>query len=71
METIGKIFVFLVVVVALSLLMAWPIMLITNYLFTTAVLVAVFGGPLTLWKALLLNILMSLLFGSANTSSKD
>ena len=73
MESVIKAFgVFLLFVVLLSfaaVIVAVPVMLIANYLFTSAVLMAVFGIPaLTFWKAFWLSVICGLLFKSSNTS---
>lgn len=65
----------LIGVLALSfgvgLLLAWPLMLILNYLFTPSVLFAIFGiGQLTFWKTYWLSVAAGLLFGSHSTSTK-
>jgi hypothetical protein len=64
--------VFIGTVVALSLLLTLPVYWIVNSLFQPAVLIALFGvSHLTIWQALWLNILCTLLFkGSSGVSSK-
>lgn len=58
------------VICVVAVVMALPTMLIVNYVFSDAALVAVFGGPLTFWKAFWLNFLCGILFKSSS-SSKD
>lgn len=53
----------------LGLLFAYPVMWLVNYLFTPAVLTAVFGvAKISVWQAWALNLLSGFLFKS--TSSK-
>lgn len=52
----------MLLVAVLSVLGAYPTKWLVNYLFTPAVLVALFGGPLTFWKALVLNYVAASLF---------
>ena len=61
------------VIVGLSLLLAFPIMWLINYTFTTSVLLALFGVPqITFWKTVVLSVVTSWLFkgGSSSSSSK-
>jgi hypothetical protein len=62
---LGVIVTFLVILTVVALLIALPTLLIVNYLFTSAVLLAVFGIPaLTFWKAFWLTVLSGILFKS-------
>lgn len=59
----------LFVIVGLSFLMAIPTMLIINYLFTSSVLMTVFGVvKITFWRAFWLSFLTSGLFKSTTVS---
>ena len=74
METIVKgvgAILFVVAILGLvAAIMALPTMLIVNYLFTSAVLLSVFGIPaLTFWKAFWLTFLCGFLFKSSTTSN--
>lgn len=60
-------FIGLLMTVVLALLMALPIMLIVNYVLSESVLMATFGGPLTFYKALLLNVACRILFNTTQT----
>jgi len=68
---LGVIVIFLVVITLIAFLIALPTLFIVNYLFTSAILMAVFGIPaLTFWKAFWLNVLCGILFKSTQTNSK-
>ena len=57
----------LLVIVFFSFIGAWPTLWLVNYLFTSTLLVNVFGVPaLTFWKALWLNVLIGGLFRSSS-----
>jgi hypothetical protein len=57
-------------IVLLSLLFAYPTLLVVNYLFTSSLLLKIFGIPaLTFWKAFWLNYLCANLLKSTTTSS--
>jgi arginine exporter protein ArgO len=69
---IGDIILIVAALVGLELLFAWPTELLVNYVFAPGVLVTLFGGPLTIWKAWALNAVASILFKStSSSSSKD
>jgi hypothetical protein len=69
---VGIVVIALITVALLSVLGAYPTKWLVNYLFTPSVLVALFGGPLTFWKALALNYVSSLLFkGTTTVKSKE
>ena len=53
----------------ISLLMAFPTKWAVNYVFAPAVLVAVFGGALNVWKAWALNFVATTLIKSQLTES--
>jgi hypothetical protein len=56
-------------VVVVAIILALPVMLIVNYLFTQSVLIYLFGIPaLTFWKALWLNILCGFIFKSGSNA---
>ena len=59
-------------IVGLALVLAFPIMWLINYTFTTSVLLALFGVPqITFWKTVALSIVTGSLFkGSSSSSSK-
>ena len=68
---LGVIVIFLIVITLIAFLIALPTLFIVNYLFTSAILMAVFGIPaLTFWKAFWLNVLCGILFKSTQTNSK-
>lgn len=56
-----------VLILVFGFLLAYPTMWAMNYLFASSFLIFVFGGPLTAYKAWLLNALASLLFKSTIT----
>jgi hypothetical protein len=61
----------LALVVGFSLLLAWPTLWLVNYLFTSQVLLTLFGIPaLTFWKAFWLNFFFGAAFKSTYTTSK-
>lgn len=61
----------IVLVVGLGFLFAFPLMLITNALFSTRFLTFVFGiAQLTFWKAYWLGVFLSWTIKSTTTSSK-
>lgn len=61
---------YLTLAFAIGLLLAWPLMLILNYLFTSSVLFSLFGiAQLTFWKTYWLSVAAGLLFG-ARASTK-
>jgi uncharacterized membrane protein len=66
---IGVVVFGLVLIFVLAFLMAFPTMWLVNYILSDTALVAVFGGPLTFWKALALNFVCSLLFKSSGSTS--
>ena len=62
----------LALIVGLALLFAFPLMWAINYVFTSSVLLALFGVPqITFWKTVALSIVAGSLFkGSSSSSSK-
>jgi hypothetical protein len=57
-------------VVLVGFIIALPTLIIVNYLFTSAVLMVLFGIPaLTFWKAFWLNVLCGILFKNTSSSS--
>ena len=74
MKIIAGLFAFIgvfVLITALALLMAWPLMLLINYVFSTALLTFLFGAAkISFWKTVALNIVTGGLFKSASTSSR-
>lgn len=68
---IGATVVVLLLVVGLSLLMAWPVMAIINYLFAPQALIWLFGSAhVTFWKSFFLGLLCGILFKSTSSSNK-
>ena len=66
-KVIGAIIGFALLVVVIALIMAWPVMLLWNY-----VMPDVFGlTEIVFWQALALSMLSSMLFKSSASSSKD
>jgi hypothetical protein len=62
-------FGFILLVVVVGLLLAWPVMFLVNYLFTPAVILAVFGtAQLSFIKAYGLLVLCGILFKSESSS---
>jgi hypothetical protein len=56
-------------ILGLGLLMAFPLMWALNYVFTSAVLMALFGvSKLTFWKTVILSWVIAFLFKSTSTS---
>lgn len=66
---VGAFILVAVAAVGFGLLFSWPVELLANYVFTPSTLIALFGGPLTIWKAWGLNILCGFLFKSISSSS--
>ena len=65
----GAVILILMLLVFISLLMAYPTMWLVNALFAHSVITALFGVPtLSLGKALMLNILCGFLFKSSSVS---
>jgi hypothetical protein len=63
---------YMAMVVALAVIMAFPVKWLVNYVFTDAVRLTVFGvAQITVWRALALNILCGFLFKSSSSSSKS
>lgn len=70
MEAIGKVTLFILVVGALALLLAFPTMWLVNYVFTPSIITTLFGASyLEFWKALGLNLLCGILFKSSISNS--
>lgn len=59
----------IILVFVIALVFALPVMLLVNYVFSPAALVAIFGGPIGFWKAFWLNFLCGFLFKSSNTTT--
>ncbi len=57
-------------ILGLSLLFAWPMMFAINYTFAPSLLVLIFGGPLTFWKAWTFSFIVGALFNRGTSSSK-
>ena len=58
-------------IIALIAIFAFPVMWIVNYLFTSTVLLTVFGtSQITFWKAFWLLVLAGFLFKSTNTNKE-
>ena len=72
MDTVLTIVGVLLVIVALSLVMAFPTMWVMNYLFTPSLLASVFGvSQLIFWKAFWFNAFCGFLIKSTCSHSKD
>jgi hypothetical protein len=69
-KMIGNIVLVVLGVAVLSFLLAYPVKWTVNYLFTPAVLISLFGGPLSVGKAWILSFVCHTLFKTAQTSSK-
>lgn len=67
-KSVGLFIMALASVVLVSLLMAYPVKWMINDLFMPAVLVGLFGGPLSVGKSWLLSALCHWLFKSSNSS---
>ena len=66
LTAIGTVVVGVLVFVGVSLLMAYPTLWMVNYLFTSSVILSLFGAvQLTFWKAFWLNYFCASLFKSA------
>lgn len=69
-KAVGAVVLLIGLIIGLSLLAAWPTMLLINYLIVPSLLIKIFGIPsLTFWKAFWLNFLTGILFRSSSTSS--
>ena len=67
---VGAILFILALVTGLSLLFAFPIMWLWNYLFASQVTMTLFGtAKLAFWKAFWLNFLAGALFKSSSAST--
>ena len=73
LKVIGAVVFFMVIVVGLAMLLAYPTMWLVNYLFAPSALMAVFGSAtIGFWKAFWLNFFFGVAFkSSASTSSKS
>lgn len=70
LKFVGVFVLIALLVLGIATLSAWFVMLIVNYLFTPAVLTAVFGvAKLTLWRAWCLSLLSGILFKSTSYNS--
>ena len=66
MEIVGKIIGFIMLAIALSILMAWPV----QYLWNLCLVPAIEGvNPIGVWQALGLSLLFSVLFKPNSTTS--
>lgn len=66
-EIIGKVIGFVLLVVVLTLIFAWPV----QWLWNNALVGAIDGvNPISFWQALGINVLVSFLFGSKSSTSK-
>lgn len=69
---VGAAVIVCVMVVAIGVLLAFPVMWLMNGLFTVQLLTAVFGVPhVTFWTALGFNTLTGILFKSHDKSSSS
>lgn len=68
-QSVGAGLVVIVTLVFVAFIGAYPTKWAVNYVFNPAVLVAVFGGPLSVWKAMALNFVATSLIQS-NVSGK-
>jgi hypothetical protein len=67
---VTSIVIFVAVLVAASIISAYPTMWLVNYLFAPSLLLLVFGvAHVGLWKALAINLFSGLLVKSSNSSS--
>lgn len=58
------------VLAGIVLLFTFPVMWAINYVFTTSVLLALFGVPqITFWKTFVLSFVLGILFKGSSTSS--
>jgi hypothetical protein len=73
LKIVGLVVLLFVIVAVVAAIMAVPMMLLVNYVFSPTALIAVFGGPIGYWKAFWLIFLCGLLFKSsfAQTRSED
>ncbi len=70
MRTVGIWFCAVILVLAILLAIAFPFMWLLNYVLSDVALVAVFGEPVTYWKAFCLIFLCGFLFKSGGWSKK-
>jgi hypothetical protein len=71
LKGLGALLAIIALVIIVGFIIALPTLIIVNYLFTSAVLITMFGIPaLTFWKAFWLNVLCGILFKSTSSSSK-
>jgi len=66
-EIITKVLTFIFVVIILTLIFAWPV----QWLWNNALVGAIDGvNPISFWQALGINVLVSFLIGSKNSTTK-
>ena len=59
-------------IVLVSLLLVYPVMWGINYLFTSQVLLALFGvAKMTFWKTFVLELILGVLFKNTSVASKQ
>ena len=64
--------ILLAFVVAISMLLAFPVMYLINYLFSEQLLMFVFGvAKITFWKTFFFNMFLGLVRGNVNTKTKN
>jgi hypothetical protein len=70
LKVVGALVLIALLFLGVATLSAWFVMLLVNYLFTSAVLTAMFGvAKLTLWRAWCLTVLSGILFKSITYNS--
>ena len=71
LKLLGAIVFASAIVILIAVMLTLPVMWLTNYLFTPAVIYALFGvAKLTFWKALALSTLCSFLFKNYQSNKK-
>lgn len=70
-KVVGAILIVMVLVFIVAAILALPMMLLINYIFSEAALIAVFGGSIGFWKAFWLNFLAGMLFKTSVTTKSD
>lgn len=68
-QTVSATIAVLILIVVVALIMALPTMWLANYVLSPEALAAVFGGPLTVLKALALNVLCAILIRTSASKS--
>ena len=70
-KIVGALVLAAILIFVVAAFMAIPVMLLVNYIFSEAAIIAVFGGPIEFWKAFWLNFLCGMLFKTTVNTGKN